>query len=120
MLKRTAHAAADRVRFLGFIPDAELVAYFDACDVFCLPSVERAEQFGLVQVEAMHCGKPVVSTRLGTGVEFVNQEGIMGSWCAERRGRMAAAINRLLSDLAFGAHGRGWPRARRAEFQSRR
>lgn len=100
-LKRTAHAAgvADRVRFLGFIPDAELVAYFDACDVFCLPSVERAEQFGLVQLEAMHCAKPVVSTRLGTGVEFVNQDGLTGLLVAPNdAGALAAAINRLLSD----------------------
>lgn len=100
-LKRTAQAAgvADRVRFLGFIPDAELVAYYDACDVFCLPSVERAEQFGLVQLEAMHCAKPVVSTRLGTGVEFVNQDGITGLLVAPNdAGALAAAINRLLSD----------------------
>jgi rhamnosyl/mannosyltransferase len=100
-LRRTAQAAgvADRVRFLGFIPDAELVAYFDACDVFCLPSVERAEQFGLVQLEAMHCAKPVVSTRLGTGVEFVNQDGLTGLLVAPNdTGALAAAINRLLSD----------------------
>jgi rhamnosyl/mannosyltransferase len=101
VLKRTAHAAgvADRVRFLGFIPDSELVAFYDACDVFCLPSVERAEQFGLVQLEAMHCAKPVVSTRLGTGVEFVNEDGLTGLLVAPNdAGALAAAINRLLSD----------------------
>lgn len=62
---------AQRVHFEGFIPDPLLVAYYQACDVFCMPSVERAEQFGLVQLEAMYCGKPVVATRLGTGVEYV-------------------------------------------------
>ncbi len=71
-------ACADRVRFLGFVPDAELVAYYDACDVFCMPSTERAEQFGLVQLEAMHCGKPVVATRLGTGVEYVTLDEVTG------------------------------------------
>ncbi len=69
---------SDRVKFVGFIPDPLLVAYFKTCDVFCMPSVERAEQFGLVQLEAMYCGKPVVATRLGTGVEFVTLDGETG------------------------------------------
>ena len=68
----------ERVKFVGFVPDPLLVAYFEACDVFCMPSVERAEQFGLVQLEAMYCGKPVVTTRLGTGVEFVTLDGETG------------------------------------------
>jgi rhamnosyl/mannosyltransferase len=106
MLKRAARDAgvADRVRFLGFIPDTELVAYYDACDVFCLPSVERAEQFGLVQLEAMSCGKPVVSTRLGTGVEFVNQDGITGLLVDPNdAGALASATNRLLGDSQLRA-----------------
>ena len=69
---------SDRVKFVGFIPDPLLVAYFKTCDVFCMPSVERAEQFGLVQLEAMYCGKPVVATRLGTGVEYVTLDGETG------------------------------------------
>lgn len=68
----------ERVKFVGFIPDPLLVAYFETCDVFCMPSVERAEQFGLVQLEAMFCGKPVVTTRLGTGVEYVTLDGETG------------------------------------------
>jgi glycosyltransferase involved in cell wall biosynthesis len=64
---------AQRVRFLGFVPDDLLSAYYQASDVFCLPSVTQAEAFGIVQVEAMACGKPVVSTRLNNGVDFVNE-----------------------------------------------
>ncbi len=73
-----ASGLRDRVLFAGYIPDEELIAYYDACDVFTMPSTDRSEAFGLVQLEAMHFGKPVVSTRLGTGVEFVNVEGETG------------------------------------------
>jgi glycosyltransferase involved in cell wall biosynthesis len=79
-LKRQAETSGlqDRVLFAGYIPDEDLVAYYDACDVFTMPSTDRSEAFGLVQLEAMHSRKPVVSTRLGTGVEFVNVEGETG------------------------------------------
>jgi rhamnosyl/mannosyltransferase len=95
---------ADRVRFVGFIPDAELIAYYDACDVFCMPSTERAEQFGLVQLEAMHCGKPVVATRLGTGVEYVTLDEVTGLLVEPGSERaLAQALNRLLGDPALRA-----------------
>ena len=67
-----------RVHFLGFVPDKLLPAYYQACHVFCLPSVTPAEAFGIVQVEAMASGKPVVSTRLNNGVDFVNEHGRTG------------------------------------------
>lgn len=100
-LKRQAEASGlhDRVLFAGYIPDEELIAYYDACDVFTMPSTDRSEAFGLVQLEAMHFGKPVVSTRLGTGVEFVNVEDETGLLVPP--GDAAAlriAIQQLLAD----------------------
>ncbi|MES2972777.1 MAG: glycosyltransferase [Pseudomonadota bacterium] len=67
-----------RIEFTGRIPEADLAAYFHACDIFCLPSVGHTEAFGLVQLEAMACGKPVVCTELGNGVNHVNLAGVTG------------------------------------------
>lgn len=67
-----------RILFTGHIAEEDLAAYFHACDVFCLPAVERSEAFGLVQLEAMACGKPVVCTQLNNGVNIVNIDGQTG------------------------------------------
>lgn len=104
-LRQTAQDAGvtERVRFLGFVSDAELVAYYDACDIFCMPSTERAEQFGLVQLEAMHCGKPVVATRLGTGVEYVTLDEVTGLLVEPgNEPALAQALNRLLGNRELG------------------
>lgn len=69
---------ADRARFLGEVATDELLAWYQACDIFVLPSVTRQETFGMVQLEAMVCARPVVSTELGTGVSWVNQHEYTG------------------------------------------
>jgi glycosyltransferase involved in cell wall biosynthesis len=62
----------NKIFFLGELSDDEVNAYYKACDIFILPSHLRSEAFGLVQLEAMCCRKPVISTELGTGTSFVN------------------------------------------------
>ena len=69
---------AARVRFAGRIPQAELLSLYAGSDIFCLPSCERSEAFGLAMVEGMAAGLPVVSTDLPTGVRLVNQHGSTG------------------------------------------
>ncbi len=67
-----------KILFLGELPDQAVNAYYKACDIFVLPSHLRSEAFGLVQLEAMCCKKPVISTELGTGTSFVNINGKTG------------------------------------------
>lgn len=69
----------ERVKLLGYVSDVELPAYFEACDLFCMSSVMKTEAFGIVQIEAMSCGKPVVATKIPeSGVSWVNQDGVSG------------------------------------------
>lgn len=64
----------DKVKLLGFLSDSEVSAYFGACDLFCMSSVYATEAFGIVQIEAMSAGKPVVATKIpGSGVSWVNK-----------------------------------------------
>ncbi|WP_428564903.1 MAG: glycosyltransferase [Solidesulfovibrio sp. DCME] len=94
-----------RVLLPGRIPDAELPHWLAACDVFCLPSVSRAEMFGIVQLEAMAFGKPVVSTAIpGSGVAWVNRHGETGLVVPPgQAGPLAEALSLLLGDPALCA-----------------
>jgi glycosyltransferase involved in cell wall biosynthesis len=67
----------DRAHFLGDVPDELLPAYYRTADVVALPSTDRTEAFGLVLIEAMACGTPVVASRL-PGVRTLVEEGRNG------------------------------------------
>lgn len=93
---------ADRVKLWGGVSDADLPALLHACDVFALPSITAAEAFGIVQVEAMACGKPVVSCALPSGVKFVNQHGVTGLLVTPAdSAALAAGIRSLLEDVSL-------------------
>lgn len=70
---------AGRVRLLGYVPDSLLPAFYSASSLFCLSSVQKTEAFGIVQLEAMSCGRPVVATNIsGSGTSWVNAHGVSG------------------------------------------
>jgi len=100
-----------KVYFEGRVDHSELPAYYRAADVFVLPSTQTAESFGIVLLEAMACGVPVISTELGTGTSYVNQDEVTGLVVpSANASALAAALKRLLADPVLrqrlGAAGR--------------
>lgn len=73
-----ANGMEKTVHFLGFLPDKTLRQAYGDCDIFVLPSVVKSEAFGIVQLEAMVYGKPVINTSLPSGVPHVSIDGETG------------------------------------------
>jgi glycosyltransferase involved in cell wall biosynthesis len=103
-----AHGVADRVDFLGAVARADVPALMNAADVVvCVPWYEP---FGIVPVEAMACGRPVVGSAVGGLLDTV-LPGRTGELVPPRRpDLLAATLRRLLADQArrelYGAEGR--------------
>lgn len=84
------------VHFLGFLPDKTLRQAYGDCDIFVLPSVAKSEAFGIVQLEAMVYGKPVINTSLPSGVPYVSIDGETGITVPPSDEKaLAGAINTL-------------------------
>jgi len=92
-------------RFLGYVPDGELVNFYKACDVVCIPS--RNEPFGIVVLEAWAAGKPIVVTH--NGFDFVRHD-VNGLKVYDNPGSIAWGIKSVFGDLEkakrIGANGR--------------
>ena len=106
-----------RVRFIGDVPNHALPAYYRSADVVALPSVDRTEAFGLVLLEALACGTPVVASRL-PGVRTLVDDGRTGylvepgnvDQLAERIGRCINESSSLGPNAqAFVRARYGWP-----------
>ena len=100
-----------RVHFLGFLSDEDLKSAFADCDIFVLPSVQRSEAFGIVQIEAMIYGKPVINTDLPSGVPYVSVNGKTGITVKPEDDReLKDAIQKLVDDpdlrSTYGANAR--------------
>lgn len=73
-----ALAVTDRVRWYGEYPDEDIPRRMAEAHFLVLPSVTSEEMFGLVAVEAMAAGRPVITTDLPSGVREVNSHGHTG------------------------------------------
>ncbi|MGB6597796.1 MAG: glycosyltransferase [Candidatus Acidiferrum sp.] len=96
------------VHFLSRVTNEELIACYAACEMFALPS--RGEGFGLVYLEAMACGKPVIGGAHGGAPEVI-EDGVTGYLVPYGDApQLATSIETLLSDPAMaqrmGARGR--------------
>lgn len=90
-----------RVTFVGRISDEALLEEYRSADALVLPSVTTGEAFGYVLVEAMAAGCAVISTELGSGTSWVNQDGVTGRVVPPKDPEaLAAAISWVLSDAA--------------------
>jgi glycosyltransferase involved in cell wall biosynthesis len=104
-----AHGVAEKVfLYTEKVSDRELVDLYRSCDVFVLPSLY--EPFGMVIVEAMACGKPVIGTDVG-GIPEIIREDTNGLIVPVRSARaLANAVNAVLQNedkaLRFGLAGR--------------
>ncbi len=89
----------NKVILLDRVDDKELDNYYKACDIYLFPSIMQSEAFGIVQLEAMKYGKPVINTNLGTGVNYVSIHNKTGLTVNPKNSdELANAINKLLKD----------------------
>jgi rhamnosyl/mannosyltransferase len=91
---------ADRVAFLGPLPHLDIVPYYLAGDALWFPSNARSEAFGLVQVESMASGCPVINTRIvHSGVPWVSLHEETGLTVpVNDPSALAAAAHRLVTE----------------------
>jgi len=80
-------------------PVEDLIPYYYACDLFVLPSITKSEAFGIVLLEAMACGKPLISTKIGAGTSFINQDGTTGFVVEPKNSKiLSEKINEILNN----------------------
>jgi rhamnosyl/mannosyltransferase len=91
---------SERVHFLGNIHNKDIAPYHHASDIFLLPSIAKSEAFGIVQLEAMACRRPVVNTLIpGSGVPFVSRHEESGLTVEPKNSEaLSEAVSALLRD----------------------
>lgn len=114
-LRPLLESFGDQWTFLGVLPNDEMSAFYAACDVTVLPSLNSTESFGMVQVESMACGTPVVASDL-PGVRQPTAMTGMGRTAAP--GDAAALAREILEVLGNPSAYRGDPQEVARRFSS--
>ncbi len=73
-LKGLSKGSIANIQFHGFVPNSQLPGFYTNADVFILPSIDEGEAFGYVLIEAMLFSCALISTEVGTGTSWVNQD----------------------------------------------
>lgn len=116
---RSLHAGDRRIQWLGRLSDDDKIARLRGASVFCAPSL-RGESFGVVLLEAMAAGTPIVATEL-PGYVNVARPGIDAEMVAiDDPDALAGALRRVLYDRDFADRLRSAGTARVAQFSMER
>ncbi|OGC99766.1 hypothetical protein A2701_02180 [Candidatus Amesbacteria bacterium RIFCSPHIGHO2_01_FULL_47_34] len=95
---KAVRRAGRKVKVAGVIPEGEMGDFYSCLKILALPSVNATEAFGMVQVEAMMCGVPVVASDL-PGVRLPIRETGMGITVPPKNpAALAEAINEILNN----------------------
>ncbi|MGC1183894.1 MAG: glycosyltransferase family 4 protein [Candidatus Dormiibacterota bacterium] len=116
--RRVEEEGIPDVNFCGFIPEADKASYFTAADIYCAPNTGK-ESFGVILLEAMASGRPVVATAID-GFRQVISDGVEGLLTPPGdEAQMAATLARLLDNPGLrqqmgergrrAAEGYAWP-----------
>ncbi len=106
----------DRVTVMPHVAYSTLPEVYRSADAFALPLTDRGEAFGLVALETMACGVPVMTTELGTGTTYHNVHGITGYHVLPEDERALAEAIERCADENLKEKNAALIRKRAAEF----
>ena len=100
-LLRKLSKGYNNIRFVGETDNDTLIGLYEACDIFCFPSVTKNEAFGIALAEGMYFNKPTVTFTIpGSGVNYVSLNGVTGIEVPNRDVTgFATALTRIADDI---------------------
>ena len=88
----------NKVKLLGEIDDVKKEEYLSNADIFLFPSINHSEAYGLVQLEAMFFGLPIINTFLANGVNYLAPQDVAITCQPNNSNEIAIAIKKIISN----------------------